>query len=381
MNKLFRFLTSLKLTALLLTLAMVLVFVGTIAQKDQGLYAVQHRYFQSLFVFWAPGGGRLQIPIFPGGYLIGGLMLLNLILVGSKKLRPFKPKLGLLLIHAGLVLLLLGQVFTDSLSVESAMRLSEGETKNYSEDFHANELVIVDTTDPEHNEVTAIPEKFIRKTGDLPTGSLPISLHVTQYWLNADLLTKQVSGAIESPATQGIGIGIWIVGKPSATSMDERNLPTAIVEARNGNQTIGSWLLSSAIAQPQAFSHNGRSYELALRPKRHYEPFSLTLIECRHDIYPGTEIPKNFSSLVTLNNPATGENREVKIWMNNPLRYGGNTYYQFQMAAANGSSTLQVVRNPSWLTPYVSCTMVGLGLVWQFMTHLLKFLRKRSNEA
>ena len=37
----------------------------------------------------------------------------------------------------GVILLLLGQLGTDMLSTESAMRLEAGQTKNYSEDFHA----------------------------------------------------------------------------------------------------------------------------------------------------------------------------------------------------------------------------------------------------
>ena len=31
----------------------------------------------------------------------------------------------------------------------------------------------------------------------------------------------------------------------------------------------------------------------------------------------------------------------------------------------------------SWLTPYFSCVLVGLGLVIQFMTHLIGFSLKR----
>ena len=52
-------------------------------------------------------------------------------------------------------------------------------------------------------------------------------------------------------------------------------------------------------------------------------PFSLQLLKFHHDIYPGTDIPKNFSSRVRLQSLDTGENREVLIYMNNPLRYAG----------------------------------------------------------
>ena len=43
------------------------------------------------------------------------------------------------------------------------------------------------------------------------------------------------------------------------------------------------------------------------------------------------------------------------------------------------SSTLQVVRNPGWITPYAGCVLVGLGLVVQFMIHLIGFISKRRS--
>jgi hypothetical protein len=52
-----------------------------------------------------------------------------------------------------------------------------------------------------------------------------------------------------------------------------------------------------------------------------------------------------------------------------------------EMAAQIGekpSSTLQVVRNPGWLTPYAGCVIVGLGMVIQFGIHLVGFVQKRK---
>ncbi len=50
------------------------------------------------------------------------------------------------------------------------------------------------------------------------------------------------------------------------------------------------------------------------------------------------------------------------------------------MAGRAPSSVLQVVRNPSWLTPYIGCAMVGAGLVIQFMYHLVGFVSKRKDK-
>ena len=38
---------------------------------------------------------------------------------------------------------------------------------------------------------------------------------------------------------------------------------------------------------------------------------------------------------------------------------------------------VEVVRNPSWMLPYLSCLIVALGLIYQFGFHLTKFFEKR----
>jgi hypothetical protein len=64
--------------------------------------------------------------------------------------------------------------------------------------------------------------------------------------------------------------------------------------------------------------------------------------------------------------------------MNSPLRYAGETFYQADWDKEDEKGTiLQVVHNPSWLTPYFACVMVAAGLIVQFLTHLVGFARKR----
>jgi cytochrome c biogenesis protein ResB len=144
--------------------------------------------------------------------------------------------------------------------------------------------------------------------------------------------------------------------------------------------------IAAQLTQPQVVNVDGKQFAFALRPERNYFPFSLKLLKATHTVYAGTDIPKDFRSRVELHNGATGEDREVEISMNHPLRYSGLTFYQYQMDAGQAarqagrvpSSVLQVVRNPSWLTPYIGCAMVALGLVIQFLFHLVGFLSKRT---
>jgi len=63
--------------------------------------------------------------------------------------------------------------------------------------------------------------------------------------------------------------------------------------------------------------------------------------------------------------------------MNNPLRFGGRAFYQAGYANNDRTTVLQVVRNPSWRIPYVSCALIVLGLIVQFGIHLLAFFRRR----
>ncbi|HXG46823.1 MAG TPA: cytochrome c biogenesis protein ResB [Methylomirabilota bacterium] len=394
LDRLINFFTSLKLTVVLLCAATVLVLVGTLAQVHEGLYNAQNRFFKSWLVLWLQTGPDRRLPILlPGGYLIGTLLLINLIAAHLRRFQLTWKKLGIHLIHAGLIVLLLGQLTTDMFSTESSLQLFEGETKNYSEDFRANELALIDTTDPAENRVFAIPESFLARRRDIRDERLPVTLRVRNYWPNADLLRGETAGAHRTTATRGAYTNAFVLPRPRVTDSDARDLPAAEIEVLAGGESLGTWLVAAGLSGQQSFAHDGRTYELALRFTRYYKPFSITLLKATHEKYPGTEIPKNFASRVRVENPATHESRETQIYMNNPLRHGGFTFFQHQMLADDAarmkiaqqtggappppSSTFQVVANPSWLAPYVGCLIVGAGLTLQFMSHLVAFAAKR----
>src|SRR3954467_1344713 len=145
------FFVSLKLTVVLLVLGMVLVFAATLDQVNLGIWSVQEKYFRS-FVIYAQAG-RLSLPIFPGGYAVGGLLLANLIAAHVYRFAFTWRKIGIQLTHAGLILLLLGELLSGLWQRDSHMRLTTGETKNYAESSRANELAVIDATDPKFDDV------------------------------------------------------------------------------------------------------------------------------------------------------------------------------------------------------------------------------------
>jgi hypothetical protein len=372
--------TSLRLTIICLAAAMILVFVGTLAQVKLGTHIAQEKYFQSLFVWWQSSVNGIRFPVLPGGHLIGGVLLVNLVAAHIRRFRWGWNKFGIHLIHGGLILMLAGGLLTDLFQVESAMTLDEGSTKNYSENQRLTELVVVDTSDPELNTVTAIPEARLRNGGIVDHPSLPFTIRIDQFYQNSRLTMLKDAGSDAKPAApQGIGSQVAIVEVPRATAMNERDLVSArltFLDRRSG-EPLGTWLASNALGAPQKLKYDGKNYEFSIRQERYYEPYSITLHDFTHERYPGTEIPKDFSSRITLIDPETGENREVLIYMNHPLRYRGTTFFQAGFDNNDTTSILQVVKNPSYQLPYISCVVVGLGLIWQFSYHLVGFARKR----
>src|SRR6266436_8559082 len=107
-----RFFSSFRLTVVCLGLGMLLVFLGTLAQVHLGIHAVQARYFQSLFIFWSPPGASWKIPILPGGYLLGSVLLINLVAAHASRFQFSRKKAGIILLHFGVMLLLIGQLLT-----------------------------------------------------------------------------------------------------------------------------------------------------------------------------------------------------------------------------------------------------------------------------
>jgi ResB-like family len=415
-DRLIKILTSLRLTVVLLAFAIVIVFIGTLAQVDEGLYNAQAKYFRQWIVFGADLFGHRIPLILPGGYLIGTVLLANLLATHIYRFQLTPKKLGIQIAHSGVILLLVGQLATDMLAKESQVRLTEGETKSYGESAQNFEFAVMNPINSHTTRVVPIPGRLLALGGEIRNPNLPFTILVKQYWKNSEPSFRAPMVTNGPPlAPNGVALHFDFQPAEEAKSMDERNVPTALIELDGPNGSLGDWVISDwttddnlipdlqqsyaqqigpVMAQsiiddlkaPQTVAVGGTNYTFELRPLRLNFPFSLTLLKATHTVYEGTDIPKDFRSLVRLRNPQTGEDRQVQIHMNAPLRYDGLTFYQYQMDAGEAaaeaghtpSSVLQVVHNPGWLTPYVGCAMVGLGLLIQFSFHLVGFITKRK---
>ncbi len=373
------FVVSMKLTLVLLGFSMVLVFAATLDQVNLGIWAVQEKYFRSFLV--STQVGSVVVPVFPGGYLVGGLLLINLVAAHFYRFALTWRKAGIQLVHFGLIILLVGELLTGLWQEDAHLRLNQGETKNYAESFREFEVVLSDVTDPAYDEVVAIPIDLIARKAPIQHPKLPFTVDPKSYYPNSTLMSRR--GGSTGVAAPGGNAGEQLTAVPQAVTYrpNEDNIPAAIIELTGPEGSLGKWLVSAELPVPQEFSHAGRSWRIALRLKRAYLPVALTLLKFSHDRYAGTEIPKNFSSRLRLATPDGRDDREVLIYMNNPLRYGGRTFYQAGFQNNDRTTVLQVVRNPSWAVPYVACTLMTIGLTLQFCLHLFGFIRKRRTPA
>ncbi|CAI8324734.1 MAG: Cytochrome c biogenesis protein Ccs1 [Opitutia bacterium UBA7350] len=378
---------SLRLTVILLSASMVLIFFGTIDQVEYGIWHTQKLYFESFVVAWQypalwPAGDQLtwlRIPMF-GGYTIGSLMLINLTVAYTRRFSLKAAKIGLYAIHSGLMLLIVSELLTDLLAVESQMTVPENGRANYSQTVRENELVLIDRSHPDHDQVHAIPAEILKPghTLDIPDTSL--RARVLHFYPNAQLVRTSDAS---SPANRGVATKMGVTAIPRAPDYSEKaiNTATAYIEILDGDASLGTWLLANVLDErfpPQTVQTYERDYEIALRFQRHYYPFEIELLDFAHDKYPGTDIPFNFSSKVITHHPEPAKNQQALIYMNHPLRYEGLTFYQASFSPDETATILQVVRNPGWLLPYFSVLLMGLGMTYQFGLHFIKYLNKRK---
>lgn len=364
---------SLELTIAGLGALMLLVFLCTIAEAQLGIFEAVKIHFDSWFLYSSPIHG-FRFPLFPAGKLVGALLIVNLLCAHFKRFTLSFKKTGLWLVHFGLIILFVGQFLAGALSRETQMPLRVGKARDYSEDPRHAELALIDATNSHYDQVEVVPQALLKKNGRFNDASNDLTLIIRHYTSDAAVdILKTPPNPHSLPRPRGPGKNLKIIQIPQSNEEDQPNEPAAVVEVLNKERSIGEWTMSAMIPLPQRLPIRGKEIYIVLRPARYYEPFSLTLKKFTHKIYPGTSIPSKFSSWVSLKgSKSLAEDRDVLISMNHPLRFQGLTFYQASFMDNDAVSILEVVKNPSWPLPYVSSSLIALGLIIHFLTRLKK---------
>jgi len=474
---------SLRITIVLFVLSLFLILAGTLAQVDYGIWTVMERYFRTwvawieLQVFvpneWAmrwglikENGDVVKWP-FPGGYILGGAMVINLLsahairfklvakgrelmlgIIGSviglglmifavvastKIIWPlhapiqFGPAIfislgafivvllypsyllygrrtGIVLMHAGIVLLLVNELVTGLGAYEGRMEIRQKSVNNFTYNLEESELAFIETTTTGNQKVIAVPESMLERS--LASGNaisderLPFDLKVNRFYKNSVLqvatpeeaatqkdqadagevrLSRDSNGTIvKQYVAQERSVGAGVDGEAGA---DLSSAYVTLIDKKS-QKPMGTFLVSvyftATIGQESMdFVDGGNTrYQMGLRFAREYKPYTMYLAEFRHDKFLGTEKARNFSSEVVLIDEDHPQGREALIRMNEPLRYRGETFFQSAFLPNDSGTVLQVVRNPGYLMPYIACVVVMFGMVMHFIGHLSRFFKK-----
>lgn len=256
------------------------------------------------------------------------------------------------------------------------------------------ELAVVDPADPDLDDVVAIPltekgkqTRFVSsKSAPASESQLPFDVEVVEFFKNSTSLRPPRDND-KNLATAGIGLSYVVEQLPpnnGASAGGGVDVAAAYVQftEKASGKDLGVYLFSQVLSEQQYVEKivaDGKTYEAALRFKRSYKPYSISLKDVKKDDYPGTTIPKNYSSDIQLDDPSRSFDDAIHIRMNEPLRYAGETFYQSGYRVDEDGTEitdLQVVTNTGWMIPYVACMLVVIGMLFHFCQVLVRFLKR-----
>ena len=357
-KKLISILSSIQLGIITLVALFILTLVTTISQVQLGIYYSIQKYFKTWFV-WLDLG-FMNIPVFPAGLTVGWVMFINLSLALMLKHKWRKEKIGIWLIHVGIIIIIIGSGITAHYAKESQAQIPEGQTQMQSIDFHDVELAIINIEDPRYDQVIRFDESILKKNALLSHPELPFQIKVKDFAQNSLLYAKQ------SNALKQIAKKISFRETPIYTQDDRKNIKSARIEIIHPDGS-GEYVASTGIESIQKIQDIDSDYYIQLRYKRYYFPFYVRLKDFDRQLYAGTNTPKSFRSKVDVLDLNKDLLFEADIYMNHPLRFSGYTLFQASFAENDTVSIFQVVKNPSWLLPYIGCLIASIGFIWHFI--------------
>jgi ResB-like family len=377
-DKTVRLLASVKLSIVLILCLFLLTLLGTLAQVDLGLHEAQKTYFDSWWLL-QPIMGYEIIPL-PGGLLVMAVLFVNLLVGGILRMRKSWPRLGVLIAHVGIAMILVSGFVKFAFAEEGGLHLYVGRSASEYGSFHEWEIVIAEPTDGDRVVEHIVPGKEFL---DLSAGErvfrhtdLGLELRLSKLAMNC---LPKPAGETVSPATpvrDGFFLETMALSKDAETNI--AGCYVEVVDLRGGEKHEG--LIWGAERYPFTVDVGGRRLGISLRKKRITLPFKVTLQETERQLHPGVMTAKAYSSEVLITDGDVTQN--IHIEMNQPLRYKGIIFFQSGWGEADPATSMPrysffaVSRNPADSWPLWSCIVISIGLVLHFCRSLYRYIRK-----
>ncbi len=381
LKTIYKFLGSFGFACIILILLMILTFFGTLEQIDYGIYEVQQKYFNSIFLTHYLFN-KFPIPL-PGGGLLLTLLFINLILGGFVRIKKSRSRIGILITHFGIGLIIVSSLITYAFSIDGYITLYENEQSDKFLSYYEWELIIVEPTSKSQYKEFIIPGKqFKHLTGNrkqrFQSPLLPFEVELKLFMANAQPLPKDPMFNVSVPIIDG-----YFLNQLQSNKEAEQNVAGVYVSViQNGNNQTNDGILWGMERFPYSVDIDGKKWSFHLRPRSWKLPFTVKLDKFTRELHPGTAIAKVFMSDIT--KVENNVSQSLKITMNEPLRHKGYTLFQASWGPGNAKpgerlfSTFAVVRNPADQYPTYACYIIAIGLLIHFLQKLFKYIRNEN---
>lgn len=336
-----------------LPILIVILVVGTIAQKSIGLHTALETYFYS-WVIW-----KFSVPL-PGGLLVMSVITLNLTFKFLLYSRWVRSKMGTNLIHLGVLILMLGGLGTIIFKQDGVIVLPPHAPAQIMQAYVKTDFVVLKN----QQYLRRIPFDEV-KTGQNIDG-LPFDIKILKTCLSCSIELRPEN---DRKGWVGAAQSMMLVEAPAPLKAEETMQGLSFEVSNLDDAQNGKYLTFESFPKPPQFQVDQDIYEIVVERHRTRLPFTLTLNQFRAEYYPGTMRAKDYISAITVSD--NDMVFDAVITMNEPLRHGGYTFYQSSFI--ENSSVLAVVKNRASLFPYISSLIVALGL----FIHLVLLVRHR----
>ena len=313
-SKLMQSLTSTKITTILLLCLCNIIFWGTIDQTERGLWAAQNKYFYAwLYRAEIPyTQAKLWFPL-PGMLLVGWLMCIQQILCFIFKFKYLWAKTGILIMHFGLLMMLVGGGVSFYFSKEAQLTLAVNEKSQFALGYHSWEISIWKNSSLSR-QVSAITISNLQAKDVISVPNHGIEIEIESNYLNALAYAEQEGLKMPNLINSS---HIAMLKETPLEKEPEQNVPGIIFNLKNEQQRV---LLYGAEQAPTPYIlANKDTLFFQLRRERFPLPFEVTLLEFKRLLHGGTMMARAFESKIQVQNNTL--NQEYKVAMNEPYRF------------------------------------------------------------
>lgn len=342
--KIIKSLASLKLLNFCLLWLMVILVIGTLEQKNIGLFSAQEKYFYSLYF-------KYYFLYLPGGGLTMSVFSFSLIaqLISKTQYKNLK-KIGITLSHLGVLTLMIGALFTNLFGTEGSIILKEGETKDHFLDYKDYSLLFL-----EENSLEPAIIYRLKEIKDLDT-----KITIKHFYNNCELVPNN------APSSNEVGFSKMFTFINSSSQETKIKCLEFVFQDK-------TYRVFTDMPKNQTIKYRGKLFDVVLSNTEINLPFIIQLVDFQKEFHQGTVLSKSFKSYVKIVDKNITTDHLIE--MNKPLRYGGYTFYQssFSENSQGEYSELSVVKNQAATIPYISTIIIFLGLLIHLIINFRKY--------